>query len=52
MSIGSIILTFFYAVSFLKSVYQGDVILYTFKWILVENFELNFSFLLDHYQYQ
>ena len=47
LSIGSVFLTFIYSLYTSIEIFNGKIILYQWKWILIENLELKFSFLLD-----
>ena len=47
LSISSVILCFFYAAYFSIYIFSGKTFIYTWNWIILENLELNFKFLLD-----
>lgn len=47
LSILSVIITFFYALSMSLSIFKGYTYVYSYSWIILENLSLNFSFLLD-----
>lgn len=47
LSIGSVLLTFIYALKTSIEIFSGKIITYTWSWLLLETLELHFSFLLD-----
>lgn len=47
LSISSVILCFFYTLYLSVFIFGGKTYIYTWNWIILENLELNFKFLLD-----
>ena len=47
LTIGSVIITFLFALYVSIDIFTGKTIIYSWQWIILENMDLNFKFLLD-----